>query len=392
MTRLRALTSGCPPLVLMALIFFFSAQPSLDSGLGLVDLIGRKLVHFAEYALLCFLWWRALRTRDAGARAALVALAIVARATRRPTSFTRPSSRAATARRSTGRSTARGPRPPRSCSCAAPRGAPHDAAAGCRSSRPGRSWSSPSTAPGCWRSRRCSAVVAARLPVRGPAGAGRWRAARCPGPSACSARPAQPRRGAPSRWWPRGDFACCSRVELVVPEAYGAVRFAALFLVAVARPLPGRAARARVALAGAIALLVIATAVRGDDAGRRGDLLGFYEIVFVHRRAGHRRAWWAGCARRSRPRRLRARSLSRRTIQAESEVRRRVAEAIHDGPVQELIGLDMMLVGRPRAPPSSGDDERGERAARARRASSPSATSGRCATRSSTSAPTPSRS
>ena len=41
--------------------------------------------------------------------------------------------------------------------------------------------------------------------------------------------------------------------------------------------------------------------------------------------------------------RLRARGLSRRTIQLEAEVRRRVAEAIHDGPVQELIGLDMIL-------------------------------------------------
>ena len=30
-------------------------------------------------------------------------------------------------------------------------------------------------------------------------------------------------------------------------------------------------------------------------------------------------------------------------MQAESEVRRRVAESIHDGPVQELIGLDMIL-------------------------------------------------
>jgi two-component system NarL family sensor kinase len=30
-------------------------------------------------------------------------------------------------------------------------------------------------------------------------------------------------------------------------------------------------------------------------------------------------------------------------MRAESEVRRRVAEAIHDGPVQELIGLDMIL-------------------------------------------------
>jgi VanZ family protein len=43
----------------MALIFFFSHQPDLSSGLGVWDLIGRKIFHAAEYALLCFLWWRA---------------------------------------------------------------------------------------------------------------------------------------------------------------------------------------------------------------------------------------------------------------------------------------------------------------------------------------------
>jgi len=51
-----------PPLLLMGVIFALSAQPSLDSGLGLIDLIGRKLIHFGSYALLCFLWWRALRS------------------------------------------------------------------------------------------------------------------------------------------------------------------------------------------------------------------------------------------------------------------------------------------------------------------------------------------
>jgi VanZ family protein len=73
---LRRLDPWLPPLALMALIFFFSAQPSLDSGLGIVDLVGRKIVHFAEYALLCLLWWRVLRTRAGAGRAALVALLI----------------------------------------------------------------------------------------------------------------------------------------------------------------------------------------------------------------------------------------------------------------------------------------------------------------------------
>ena len=49
-----------PPLLLMGLIFFFSAQPNLDSGLGVWDTIGRKLVHAATYGALWFLWWRAL--------------------------------------------------------------------------------------------------------------------------------------------------------------------------------------------------------------------------------------------------------------------------------------------------------------------------------------------
>jgi VanZ family protein len=65
-----------PPLVLMGVIFALSAQPSLDSGLGLIDHVGRKLVHFGEYALLCFLWWRALASVTNPRRAAVLAFVI----------------------------------------------------------------------------------------------------------------------------------------------------------------------------------------------------------------------------------------------------------------------------------------------------------------------------
>ena len=65
-----------PPLALMALIFYLSAQPDLTSGLGLIDTIGRKIAHAAEYALLCFLWWRAFRERAPSGRAALLAFAL----------------------------------------------------------------------------------------------------------------------------------------------------------------------------------------------------------------------------------------------------------------------------------------------------------------------------
>jgi hypothetical protein len=49
-----------PPLALMALIFGFSAQPDLGTGLDGWDTVLRKLAHMAEYGLLWFLWWRAL--------------------------------------------------------------------------------------------------------------------------------------------------------------------------------------------------------------------------------------------------------------------------------------------------------------------------------------------
>jgi VanZ family protein len=62
MTALKKLDPWLPPLVVMAVIFYFSAQPNLNSGLGWIDHVGRKVVHASEYALLCFLWWRALRT------------------------------------------------------------------------------------------------------------------------------------------------------------------------------------------------------------------------------------------------------------------------------------------------------------------------------------------
>jgi VanZ family protein len=55
-----AVARFAPPLALMALIFVLSAQPDLNSGLGLLDTILRKLAHMAEFGLLWFLWWRAL--------------------------------------------------------------------------------------------------------------------------------------------------------------------------------------------------------------------------------------------------------------------------------------------------------------------------------------------
>jgi VanZ family protein len=71
---MRAIWRFGPPLALMGLIFAFSAQPDLNSGLGVLDTIGRKLIHMAEYGLLWWLWHRALQTRTP-VPAALITLA-----------------------------------------------------------------------------------------------------------------------------------------------------------------------------------------------------------------------------------------------------------------------------------------------------------------------------
>jgi VanZ family protein len=60
---MRAVSRFGPPLALMALIFFFSDQPDLGTGLGTWDLLLRKLAHMAEYGLLWLLWQRALGHR-----------------------------------------------------------------------------------------------------------------------------------------------------------------------------------------------------------------------------------------------------------------------------------------------------------------------------------------
>jgi signal transduction histidine kinase len=137
-----------------------------------------------------------------------------------------------------------------------------------------------------------------------------------------------------------GDLALLLLLQTVAPESYAAVRFTALFLIAVHAHFQGEVRGLLVAALGSAAL-VIPGAIR-DDWPTTGGLLAFYETTFVLLSlatgavVGRLRTTESAS-------RLRARNLSRRTIQAETEVRRKVAESIHDGPVQELIGLDMIL-------------------------------------------------
>ncbi|HZB07326.1 MAG TPA: ATP-binding protein [Thermoleophilaceae bacterium] len=139
---------------------------------------------------------------------------------------------------------------------------------------------------------------------------------------------------------PAVDFTLLLLLELLAPDTLGGVRLAALFLIAAHAHFQGETRGVMIAAIGA-AGLVVGSAIRGDPPVD-SDVHAFYEAIFVL--SSLATAVVVGLLRTSESAsRLRARGLSRRTMQAESEVRRRVAESIHDGPVQELIGLDMIL-------------------------------------------------
>jgi two-component system NarL family sensor kinase len=151
-----------------------------------------------------------------------------------------------------------------------------------------------------------------------------------------------------------GDFTLLLALELAAPDTLGAVRLAALFLIAAHAHFQGERRGLAIAAIGST-VLVLGSALRGDTPFD-SDLLAFYESVFVL--SALATALVVGLLRTSESAsRLRARGLSRRTMQAESEVRRRVAESIHDGPVQELIGLDMILSAARNAAENGRSDE-----------------------------------
>jgi VanZ family protein len=74
MARSRALTLWLPVVAWAAVIFAFSAVPSLSTGLGTWDTVLRKGAHITEYAILGALLYRALR-REQVALAAGIAYA-----------------------------------------------------------------------------------------------------------------------------------------------------------------------------------------------------------------------------------------------------------------------------------------------------------------------------
>ena len=132
-----------------------------------------------------------------------------------------------------------------------------------------------------------------------------------------------------------------SRSRLVAPETYGAVRFMALAFLAVHAHFQGERLGLAVA-AFACAGLVGPSAITGGGQVQ-GDCSSSTRAIFAAAalataalvgRVSHGGVAPPACARASSPGGPCAR---------EGEIRRQISESLHDGPVQEMVGLDMAL-------------------------------------------------
>jgi len=154
-----------------------------------------------------------------------------------------------------------------------------------------------------------------------------------------------------------GDMAVLGLLVAVEPEMYLPTHLIALFLVAAHAHFQGSGWSLVV---GAVPPLVLIPITLASDVPIRDGLLDAYEVVFAV--ACLATAIVVGALREAESSaRLRARALSRRTIDTESTFRRRLAEAIHDGPIQELTSVEMMLASATQAL-DHGDDDRGREA------------------------------
>lgn len=159
-----------------------------------------------------------------------------------------------------------------------------------------------------------------------------------------------------------GDLLILGLVQVAEPASYAGVRFVALFLIATHAYFQGELRGVAVAGAGIAFLVPVAAIV---DTPIDGGMLAYSELLFGVS-ALCCGLFVARLRSAESAERLRSRELSRRAIEAENQVRRRLAESIHDGPVQELMGLDLMLASLDQAISRGDTDGAHERLAEAR--------------------------
>jgi len=154
-----------------------------------------------------------------------------------------------------------------------------------------------------------------------------------------------------------GDMCVLGLLLAVEPDMYAPTHFVALFFVAAHAHCQGADWSPVV---GVLPPLVLIPVTFLADVPVDDSLLQAYEVVFAV--ASLSTAVVVGALREAESSaRIQARSLSRRTIDTEAGVRRRLAEAIHDGPLQELTSVELMLASAEQAL-DHGEDQRGREA------------------------------
>lgn len=137
-----------------------------------------------------------------------------------------------------------------------------------------------------------------------------------------------------------GDMLMLGVIGLTDPETYGAVRFMAIAFLAVHAHFQGE--RLGLAVAGIACAGLVGLSIVTGGGQVNGKLLVFYEVIFTAA-ALLTAALVGGFRTAESASRIRARELTRRTMRRESKIRRQISESLHDGPVQEMVGLDMAL-------------------------------------------------
>jgi signal transduction histidine kinase len=136
-----------------------------------------------------------------------------------------------------------------------------------------------------------------------------------------------------------GDIAVLSAGLALVPDLYGVVRYIGLFIFAAHAHFQGERRGLVIAGVGGAAIVIVSALV---SAPIPETLTGLYDVVYVL--CSLAVALVVGRLRTFESQeRLRAEETARRTLEVEDAVRRRVATSIHDGPVQQLVSLDMVL-------------------------------------------------
>ncbi len=142
-----------------------------------------------------------------------------------------------------------------------------------------------------------------------------------------------------------GDMAVLGILVVVEADLYAPAHFTALFFVAAHAHCQGASLSPFV---GVLPPLVLIPVTLASDVPVDDSVLQLYEVTFAV--ACLSTALVVGAMREAESTaRITARALSRRTIDTESSVRRRLAQAIHDGPIQELTSVDMMLASAEQA-------------------------------------------